>query len=436
MIDSVIRVTDLDLNKRIDELEIGSSSTFSTHFLERESYSNAKAIIYDAFIVTIAIEYSDRIIKRRKLSKNWGRNIAITIPVFEYDKWNQLHDLFCDVLATLTGDFWDIKFVHRRDGFHSIGQSYLNIPSNKDAILAYSEGLDSRAVADILSAKKQILRVRVNSKFSDEKCNIFTKVPYKIRFHNRNKETSFRSRGFKFSMITSIAAYMTKTPIVIIPESGQGALSASMIQPGHIYPDYRNHPYFIEKMRIFVNQLLEVGIRFDFPRLWYTKGETLVEYINIARNDEWKKTKSCWKSNMDSSFDGKYRQCGICAACLLRRLSLHTAGLSESNDTYIYSNINAENIEQGVIKGFSLNNAFKDYARAGILHWDYFAQLGEGFSNHIVEKQVKLISSSMNLKEYYVREKLKAMIIQHGKEWERFLSSIDKKSFIHKLINR
>lgn len=42
----------------------------------------------------------------------------------------------------------------------------------------------------------------------------------------------------------------------------------------------------------------------------------------------------------------------------------------------------------------------------------------------------------MNLKEYYVREKLKAMIIQHGKEWERFLSSIDKKSFIHKLINR
>ena len=31
MIDSVIRVTDLDLNKRIDELEIVSTTTIYTH---------------------------------------------------------------------------------------------------------------------------------------------------------------------------------------------------------------------------------------------------------------------------------------------------------------------------------------------------------------------------------------------------------------------
>ena len=71
MIDSVIRVTDLDLNKRIDELEIGSSSTFSTHFLERESYSNAKAIIYDAFIdfLIIFIGYLQIQVNRKMIIK-------------------------------------------------------------------------------------------------------------------------------------------------------------------------------------------------------------------------------------------------------------------------------------------------------------------------------------------------------------------------------
>jgi hypothetical protein len=123
-------------------------------------------------------------------------------------------------------------------------------------------------------------------------------------------ESSARSRGFKFAMLSGIAAYLSKAQTIFVPESGQGALAPALIPVGQAYSDYRNHPLFTGRMAVLLEALFRHKVQFEFPRLWFTKGETLVAYLNANSNAEWSKTRSCWQDNRHASVDGKRRQCG------------------------------------------------------------------------------------------------------------------------------
>src|SRR5689334_18321898 len=90
----------------------------------------------------------------------------------------------------------------------------------------------------------------------------FAKVPYEVHCNLPNLESSARSRGFKFSMISSIAAYLADADEIIVPESGQGAIGPALINVGHAYPDYRSHPLFTLRMERFIQALLGKRIRF------------------------------------------------------------------------------------------------------------------------------------------------------------------------------
>lgn len=57
--------------------------------------------------------------------------------------------------------------------------------------------------------------------------------------------------------------------------------------------------------------------------------------MSIERNpDEWNKTRSCWQQSRNSSFASKRRHCGVCAACMLRRLSFHAAGIDQPKENF------------------------------------------------------------------------------------------------------
>ena len=95
----------------------------------------------------------------------------------------------------------------------------------------------------------------------------------------RSVESSGRSRGFKFALLSGVAAYLSGTKQVIVPESGQGALGPSLIPVGQEYEDYRNHPLFTHRMTVFLSALLDHKVRYTHPRLWHTKAETLAEFV-------------------------------------------------------------------------------------------------------------------------------------------------------------
>lgn len=82
--------------------------------------------------------------------------------------------------------------------------------------------------------------------------------------------------------------------------------------------------------------------------------------------------------------DGKKRQCGVCAACLLRRMSVHAAGLKEAPETYVWENLGAASFERGAAPSFPkrrITRAMREYAIAGALHLDHLAQLRHSASN-------------------------------------------------------
>jgi 7-cyano-7-deazaguanine synthase in queuosine biosynthesis len=261
----------------------------------------------------------------------------LCIPVHDPARWSEVDVLVSlhDAIGFLTGDSWNITFVERIAPAPVPRQKILDFPFKAKAILAYSNGMDSQAVAGIIGAKlgDSLVRVRVGSGDSTQpklydKPQAFTRVPYRLTFTSvAKKESSARNRGFKFAIVSAIAAYLTDADEIVIPESGQGVIGPALITVGYAYPDFRNHPLFIKRMERFVVALFRRPVQYVFPRIWHTKGETLRDSVALTGATDWKRTKSCWRDNRWSSIFKQRRQCGVCAACMLRRLSVHAAGL-------------------------------------------------------------------------------------------------------------
>ncbi len=165
--------------------------------------------------------------------------------------------------------------------------------------------------------------MRLGSKARDGKAlsrqrQPFTSIPYRVQAGRHSfAEPTARSRGFKFALVSGLAAYLTKAGQVIVPESGQGALGPALITVGQGYEDYRSHPLFTERMERFLNALLDHKVRFDFTQLWQTKAETLKQFSEECKDgSSWDRDVVLLATNPASySRDHKKRQCGICAGC-------------------------------------------------------------------------------------------------------------------------
>lgn len=424
-------------------LDLGRDVSFSTAGLESYAYAKWKPVMYDAMVLAAAIEYGDKVIKRP--SSGWARQISLRIPVHDPERWNSppVAATLKDSLEFLTGDFWFLEFVSRSTDAFPPRQDYLNFPVKTQAVLAYSDGMDSRAVAAILgkSFGDSLVRVRVGKKKWDRLVGYngkepFTTVPYSVACKKSDRESSARSRGFKFSLITAIAAYLADAEKILIPESGQGAIGPALITVGHGYPDYRNHPLFTIRMAKFINALLGTQIRFIHPRIWYTKGETLRASISLSGGSDWLTTRSCWRGNNWTSVNGKLRQCGVCVACMLRRVSVHAAGLVEPPETYITTDMSAKTLDEAMDKDFTRHcSAFREYAIGGILHMDHLADMAKSGANGLVQRHATLIAPDLDLPSKDAETLLRDLLRRHAEEWRSYLNSLDTHSFVKRWVN-
>jgi len=424
------------------QLDLSKDIKFSTTALESYAFARWEPLIYDAMIVAAVIEFGDRAVKRPP--RGWARRISLSIPVHDPERWSTPEVLtsLVDTIEFLTGDYWEFSFVKRSSPAPAPSQEYLDLPVKSQAILAYSDGMDSRAVAGILGStlRDGLVRVRVGSKTSDHFSSLdrrqpFTSVPYSITLNRAARETSARNRGFRFALISAIAAYLTGANDIVIPESGQGALGPALVTVGHAYPDYRNHPLFTTRMERFVRALLGHTVHYIFPRLWHTKGETLREFVELKGDSEWRSTRSCWRNSQWSSADGKLRQCGVCAACMLRRLSVHAAGLQESHDTYICVDVEAPTLTEAVDANFTkLNSSYEQYAIAGALHMDHMADMAEEDARSILMRHAALIAPLLGLTADDAYKRLQHLFGRHSIEWNNFVNSAGARSFIRQWV--
>src|SRR3546814_17634830 len=103
--------------------------------------------------------------------------------------------------------------------------------------------------------------------------------------------------------------------------------------------------------------------------MWSTKGQTLRTFLTQTGRPQadLTSTTSCWQKRAVVNFGGKRRQCGLCAACLLRRMSMHAAEINEASDTYVIADLRASSVAPALalVADQSQRRIMVEYGRVG-----------------------------------------------------------------------
>lgn len=407
--------------------------------LSTYAYKNCDVFVLDIFTLIGAIEYADRTTRRSLVSQS--REFNIEIPVYDRARWNSLgiEPVLARTLAFLTGDVWNISFTSRHGRIPELPQPKLPLDPGDSLVLPYSGGLDSKAVASILATESSshlyLVKVSRQSKTrSDSNTKPFSIMPFKLILPKSGRESSARSRAFKFTLIGGLAAYLVGSKKVVMSESGQGIFGPALAPVAQEYPDYRNHPLFTNRMEKLLETMFGTRIQFHYPRMWSTKAETLSAWLGLAPPEHWYRAKSCWYDQRWGSVSNTSRQCGVCAACMYRRMSVFASGHNEPNELYIAENLKAQSLEESLVPGFKhATSAFRQYAIAGTLQQDNLAELATT-QVEVIDQHAEMLSLS-GLDQQELNRALKDLLRRHASEWQAYLSYLGPDSFISKWLS-
>jgi hypothetical protein len=417
-------------------VEIGRQIIFNTAVLDTFDVKGCQPLHYDLLVLCAAIEFADR---RWKRPRSWSRTLHLTVPVTAFETWQKPDVLrsLQNVLSHLTGDSWQFTFVKAKN-LSPLGlrQAILNFGNTKTFAVAYSDGLDSRAVSALSGSEDEALCIRVANGRQRRKSgdNYFTQIPFSVKGF-RSDESSFRSRGFQFAIVTAIAAQLSGVTRIIVPESGQGALGPVLLPMQNIYVDYRNHPTFFRKMERFIKVVQDHRARFEQPRLWSTKGQTLRAFIDLPgkKSEDLTGTRSCWQRRRVVNVRGVRgrKQCGLCAACLLRRLSMHAVGIKESDGTYVVSDLSAPDLNKALsVISLQADRAIMiEYGSVGARHLQHLADMAVQPDGELRVHASEIAAATGATYEETLKN-LRTLLIRHAEEWRAFLCAQGEESFL------
>ena len=413
--------------------EIGEHIYFDPAVLDTFDVKGCESLHYDMLVLSAAVEFADR---RWKRPLGWRRNLNVTLPVVDLKTWQKPEVLksLHGVLNYLTGDTWRFTFIKAKN-LSPIGsrQMLLDFGKTKTFAIAYSEGLDSRAVSALSGNESEALCIRVAGSHQNRRNGdrFFTQIPFKVKRCPSN-ESSFRSRGFQFAALTAIAAQLSNVSRIIVPESGQGALGPVLLPLHNIYADYRNHPTFFRKMERFIKSLQGYQLRFEQPRLWSTKGQTLRAFLGVDGKSKahLTDTRSCWQSRRVVNV-GDRKHCGLCAACLLRRLSLHAAGVDEVPGAYVVSDLTVSTGSDAlsVIPQKADRDIMVEYGSVGARHLQHLADMSD-WPDDDLRAHASQIARAVGESYEDTLKKLRTMLVTHAQEWQTFLSAQGEQGFL------
>lgn len=123
---------------------------------------------------------------------------------------------------------------------------------------------------------------------------------------------------------------------------------------------------------------------------------------------------------------------------MLRRLSVHAAGLIEPPETYIWENLSSPTFEEGA--GSASEHVIPskfEYAIAGALHLDHLASIQRSSLDKVaIDLAVEGLSRSQGMTEEATRSSMSRLLNQHESEWMSFLDALGPDSFVAAWVGR
>jgi 7-cyano-7-deazaguanine synthase in queuosine biosynthesis len=276
----------------------------------------------------------------------FSRTIDLAVHVLDAVAWTDdvLADL-ADLMASLTGDTWRLTALPT-DGVRMVPDPDREAPALTRVALL-SGGLDSFAGAVLSSADPGVAYLgqwdqpgvkaaqnAIRSWFhrSDRRIE-YVQVRHGVRDAKTKRDRTTRSRSFLFMTLGIALAAARQATTLEVPENGYTSLNPPLgPDRGGALSTRSTHPETFER----VNHLLEVlgiNVRAVNPHASLTKGE-LVHAAAMASPGDFAagaaETLSCAKLNGNWLGGNSNHSCGLCFACMVRRASLHAAGVRDS----------------------------------------------------------------------------------------------------------
>lgn len=321
------------------------------------------ARLADLIDLAMAIYYSDRRVRRIRTQFETGhREIRIRLPMRELEIWRskRVNADLAELLSWFTEDSWEFEFtkldIHRKSEFER--PLFRSSVSDPNITLLFSGGLDSLAgLCTLMDKNRDCSFVLVSGSTSQLLTRIQRDLIRELAKHWHNKsrelrsvvipfgihkpesrvyeETSQRSRGFVFLIIGSVAAIMAESKALYICENGIGSVNLPFNE-GQLGVDNTRgvHPLSLIRMNDFFNLVLEKPLTIVNPFEFSTKAEMCQAVKKLSLDSLVKMTISC--DGFPLRIHNSPSQCGICTSCLLRRCSLHAAGLAGADPGILY----------------------------------------------------------------------------------------------------
>ena len=315
-----------------------------------QSVGKLDPIILDLYNIALVVYVWDITTYR---SGTAPRDFRCLISVSNADKWNLVKTLLEGTLRFLTGDTFAFNFVQGQKP-----SRHLVFKKDKDeqkSVVLFSGGLDSLAgfkwdvdneISSVLVSHPGAGIISdAQRKLVDALGKIVKKTLewHQIRATARQgKElqgvvpTQF-SRSFLY--LTLGAIFALKLGIVKLHIFENGALAHNIpLTQARIYSSTRTvHPQFLKSYQEILDGVFGNCVTVSNPFVDKTKGEVVVLLNSDGYREQTKITISCsevqvlWRKGVKI---GKIRHCGICFPCIIRRVAMNYAGLSEQDARY------------------------------------------------------------------------------------------------------
>lgn len=305
--------------------------------------------VMDFLTIAMAVTAADTFVLRKDTANGWCRSFSITLPLCQPAIWqaNKVH--LEHILHFLSGDIWQFDFQENGQNppqpYSQNGRTKLVDLRNKDCVCLFSGGLDSSIGAiDLLEqghspvlvshsykgdkSRQQDIIQQLNQNGYINQFSQFNAIAQPHLNNGRATEITMRTRSLNFLAFAIVSAYALqevaqKKIDILVPENGVISINAPLtVRRVGALSTRTTHPYFIQEIQKFFTA---VNIPFTLrnPYQFKTKGQMIAECKNLPLLQQIiSDTVSC------SHWKRKNQQCGVCVPCLIRRASLHYAGIT------------------------------------------------------------------------------------------------------------